>query len=131
MTAASDSKNRHLWERSYPAGLDWHAEIATQPLTRLLDRAIERFAKRPYLDFPGIAWSYREFGFHVDRVARNLVALGVGPGIGVGLYLPNVPHYPVAFFAVLKAGGCVVNMSPLDAERELHHKITDSGMRFA
>jgi long-chain acyl-CoA synthetase len=46
--------------------------------------------------------------------------------VHVGLYLPNTPHYPIAFFGVLKAGGTVVNYSPLDAERVLAHKIEDS-----
>ena len=44
----------------------------------------------------------------------------------VGLYLPNSPHYPIAFFGVLKAGGTVVNYSPLDAERVLEHKVENS-----
>ena len=48
------------------------------------------------------------------------------PGVHVGLYLPNTPHYPIAFFGVLKAGGTVVNYSPLDAERVLEHKVEDS-----
>ncbi len=52
--------------------------------------------------------------------------LGVGPGVHVGLYLPNTPHYVIAFFGVLKAGGVVVNYSPLDAERVLEHKVEDS-----
>ena len=62
----------------------------------------------------------------VARAAGGLQALGVGPGVHVGLYLPNSPHYMIAFFAVLKAGGVVVNYSPLDAERVLEHKIEDS-----
>ena len=32
----------------------------------------------------------------------------------------------IAFFGVLKAGGAVVNYSPLDAERVLEHKVEDS-----
>ena len=33
------------------------------------------------------------------------IATSVKPGVHVGLYLPNTPHYTVAFFGVLKAGG--------------------------
>jgi hypothetical protein len=36
---------------------------------------------------------------------------------------PNTPHYPIAFYGVQRAGGVVANLSPLDAERELAHKI--------
>ncbi|HUG25463.1 AMP-binding protein [Piscinibacter sp.] len=69
---------------------------------------------------------YAEFGRLVDAFAAGLQREGVGPGVHVGLYLPNTPHYPIAFFGVLRAGGTVVNYSPLDAERVLEHKIEDS-----
>ena len=83
-----------------------------------------RTARR--IDFMGRVLSYREFGALADRAAKGLQTLGVGPGVHVGLYLPNSPHYPIAFFGVLKAGGTVVNYSPLDAERVLEHKVEDS-----
>jgi long-chain acyl-CoA synthetase len=47
----------------------------------------------------------------------------------VALYLPNCPTHPIGFFGVLKAGGRLVHLSPLDAERELLHKLKDSGAR--
>jgi len=46
--------------------------------------------------------------------------------VSVGLHLPNTPHYLVAFFGVLIAGGCVVNHSLLYALRKLRHQILDS-----
>jgi long-chain acyl-CoA synthetase len=61
-----------------------------------------------------------------DHAAAGFQKLGVGPGVNVGLYLPNTPHYIIAFFGILKAGGRVVNYSPLDAARELEFKIGDS-----
>jgi long-chain acyl-CoA synthetase len=48
-------------------------------------------------------------------------------GDRVGLFLPNTPYYVIMFFAVLKAGGAVVNFNPLYAEREVVHQINDSG----
>ena len=47
-------------------------------------------------------------------------------GMRVGLFLPNCPYYVIAFFAVLKAGGTVVNFNPLYAEREIARQIEDS-----
>ena len=38
--------------------------------------------------------------------------------------------HPIAFFGGLKAGGKIVHLSPLDAERELMHKLKDSGARI-
>jgi len=104
----------------------WDAELPTRPVQQILDEAVARWPDRPAIEFMGQVISYREFGEAVQHAATGLQALGVGPGVHVGLYLPNSPHYPIAFFAVLKAGGTVVNYSPLDAERVLAHKIEDS-----
>jgi long-chain acyl-CoA synthetase len=96
------------------------------PVQRFLDDAVKRWPDRPALEFLGRTINYRELGELADRAAKGLQQLGVGPGVHVGLFLPNTPHYPIAFFGVLKAGGTVVNYSPLDAERVLAHKIEDS-----
>jgi long-chain acyl-CoA synthetase len=114
------------WEAHYPAGLDWFFDVAPRPLFALLDDACAAHAERPCLDFLGRKSSYREIGDLVDRAAKGFQALGVGPGVRVGLFLPNCPYYVICFFAVLKAGGTVVNYNPLYAEREIARQIEDS-----
>src|SRR3546814_8189650 len=66
----------------------------------------------------------------VAKVARGFRAIGVGKGVRVGLLLPNCPYYVICFFAILRAGGTVVNFNPLCAERELDRQIRDSGTRI-
>ncbi|MDX1542030.1 MAG: long-chain fatty acid--CoA ligase, partial [Geminicoccaceae bacterium] len=44
--------------------------------------------------------------------------------------LPNCPYYVISYFAILKAGGTVVNFNPLYAEREIARQIDDSGARI-
>src|SRR5918994_975574 len=114
------------WEAHYPAGLRWEFEVEPRPLFDLLDDAIATFANRPCLDFLGRKSSYREIGQLVDRAAKGFQALGVEKGVRVGLFLPNCPYYVICFFAVLKAGGTVVNYNPLYAEREIARQIEDS-----
>ena len=116
----------HPWIKSYPKGVRWDAELPLMPVQQLLDDAVRRWPENPAIEFMGRTLNYREFGDLVNRAAKGFQDLGVGPGVHVGLYLPNTPHYPIAFFGVLKAGGTVVNYSPLDAERVLAHKIEDS-----
>jgi long-chain acyl-CoA synthetase len=48
----------------------------------------------------------------------------------VALFLGNSPDHPVNFFGALKAGARVVHLSPLDGERALSHKLSDSGARI-
>lgn len=114
------------WEARYPPGLSWSFDVASRPLFALLDDAVARYPDRPCLDFLGRKSSYKEIGQLVDRAAKGFQALGVRRGVRVGLFLPNCPYYVICFFAVLKAGGTVVNYNPLYAEREIARQIEDS-----
>jgi long-chain acyl-CoA synthetase len=116
----------HPWIKNYPDGMRWDADLPLMPVQQLLDDAVKRWPDNPAIEFMGRVMSYSELGDLVDRAAKGFQKMGVGPGIHVGLYMPNTPHYAIAFFGVLKAGGTVVNYSPLDAERVLAHKIEDS-----
>jgi long-chain acyl-CoA synthetase len=118
------------WEKSYPAELRWDAPLRIETMPQLLDRAVRDYGDQPYIEFRGRQISFREFGARVDRVAAGLQKLGVGPGVSVALYLPNSPYHPLAFFGILRAGGRVVHLSPLDPARSLARKLTDSGARI-
>ncbi len=117
----------HSWLRAYPPGVSWSAEIPAFPVWRLLDESVARHPERRCIDFLDRIYTYREIGRMVDRAAKGLREMGVGRGTRVGLFLPNCPYFVIFYFAVLKAGGIVVNFNPLYAERELLHQIEDSG----
>jgi long-chain acyl-CoA synthetase len=114
------------WIKSYPRGVCWDAELTTMPLQEILERSAAKWPDNPALDFMNKKISYRDLSDLSDRAAKGFQKLGVRPGIHVGLYLPNTPHYVIAFFGAMKAGGTVVNYSPLDAEAVLEHKVDDS-----
>ncbi len=118
------------WEKSYPAGVKWEIEIEKKPVYALLDEAVKKWPNNYVIDFMDKRMTYADLDDQVNRAAKGFQQLGVKKGVHVGLYLPNTPHYIVCFFAILKAGGTVVNYSPLDAERELTHKIEDSETDF-
>lgn len=117
---------QYSWLDSYPGGMRWNTRLATGSVSDLLTQAVQAFPENPAIDFLGHKLSYRQLDNLVSRAASGLQLLGVGPGVHVGLFLPNTPHYFIAFMGVLRAGGTVVNYSPLDAERTLAHKIEDS-----
>jgi long-chain acyl-CoA synthetase len=123
---AIDAAESFPWLKSYPPGIDWGAEIAVKPMHALMEDAAARFGDQPCIDFLGRRYSYGEIGRLVRRAAQGFKALGVGPGIKVGLCLPNTPYFVISYFAVLRAGGTLVNFNPLYSERELIHQIEDS-----
>jgi len=118
---------RQRWLRSYPTGVRWDIETAPAPAWQLLDDAAQRWPDRPAIGFYGRQLSYGELRGLAARAAAGLQRLGVQPGDRVGLYLPNCPQYPIAFFGALLAAAVVVNYSPLDTEATIAHKIDDSG----
>ena len=67
----------------------------------------------------------------LDKTAARIAALlhtrGVAPGDRVALVMPNVTHFPTAYFGILRAGGVVVPMNPLWKAREIAHALRDSG----
>jgi len=118
--------HQHPWIKSYPPGVHWDAPLPATPVQQILDDAAARWPEQTALEFMGKKTSYRELQDLTNRAAAGFQKLGVRPGVHVGLFLPNTPHYVIAFFGVLKAGGTVVNYSPLDAAKVLEHKVEDS-----
>jgi long-chain acyl-CoA synthetase len=92
----------------------------------VLTNSAKQWPNHPSLEFMGRKITFAELDALANRAAKGFQGLDVKPGVHVGLFLPNSPHYAIAFFGILRAGGVVVNYSPLDAEKVLEHKVTDS-----
>ena len=58
-----------------------------------------------------------------------LQGLGLVKGDRVAVMMPNVPQYPIAVAAILRAGLVLVNVNPLYTARELEHQLKDSGAK--
>ncbi|MBU6418568.1 MAG: long-chain fatty acid--CoA ligase [Proteobacteria bacterium] len=105
--------------------------IPALPVDELLAQAAARHAFVPALDFLGKRMNYGELGCLVERAAAGFQRLGVVKGTRVALCLPNTPYYVVCYYGILRAGGVVVNLSPLYVECEIRHFLKDSGARIA
>ena len=91
-----------------------------------MDRAVANHGNRPCTNFLGRTMTYKEIGALVDRTAAGLQKLGVTKGTKVGLFLPNCPTFVIYYYAILKAGGTVVNFNPLYTLEELTYQLKDS-----
>ena len=118
------------WPFAYPSAIDWAAPISERPLTESFDRSAQQFASNCCVEFLGKRYSYAEIAELVARAARGFQDLGVEKGVKVGLLLPNTPYSVVAYYAVLKAGGTVVNFNPLYVAEEIERQIADSETRI-
>ncbi len=125
-TATNGSGAPYAWLKSYPADVDWFQKFTPAPLPSLLDNAARRFGARPATNFFGRVITYAELAHRVDCTAKGLHELGVGKGTRVGLLLPNCPAFIVFYYAILKAGGTVVNFNPLYSIPELTYQAKDA-----
>lgn len=128
MTHHNDTATGHdyPWLKHYPPGVNWMADIPVRPVYEMLEETVRNYGDRPGFDFLGAKQSWADIGDQVNRLAKGLQAIGVGHGVKVGLFLPNSPTFVIGYYAVLKAGGTVVNYNPLYAVKELKHQIDDS-----
>ena len=119
-----------IWLKSYPPGVP--ADIDTTQyasLVQLMEQAFRDYADRTAYSFMGQDISFAETDAQSRHFAAYLQGLGLVRGDRVALMMPNVPQYPVAVAAVLRAGFVVVNVNPLYTPRELEHQLKDSGAK--
>jgi long-chain acyl-CoA synthetase len=119
-----------VWLDSYPEGVP--ADIDASQYESLLDLMADSFAKyanRAAYSFMGQDISYQETDVKSQALAAYFQSLGLEKGDRVAIMMPNVPQYPVAVAAILRAGLVVVNVNPLYTPRELEHQLKDSGAK--
>jgi long-chain acyl-CoA synthetase len=98
-------------------------------LSSLLDEAAADQPDRPALRMDDLVLTYAQLREAAGRMSRLLSSAGIEPGDRVGLMLPNVPAFPIAFYGALAAGAVVVPMNPLLKSREVGYYLSDSGAR--
>jgi long-chain acyl-CoA synthetase len=74
--------------------------------------------------------TYRQLEGATAHLAGLLAEHGFSRGDRVGIMLPNVPHFPVCYYGVLRAGGVVVPMNVLLKKREVAFYLEDPGAKL-
>jgi long-chain acyl-CoA synthetase len=75
--------------------------------------------------------SWRQAADQVNALARALRSYGLQPGDRVVLVSENAPHWAIADFAIMAAGGVSVPAYTTNTARDHAHILADSGARFA
>ncbi|MEQ1368389.1 AMP-binding protein [Acinetobacter schindleri] len=72
-------------------------------------------------------FSYHDIDVYSQKLASYLQSLGLTAGSRIAVMLPNIIQYPIATFAIIRAGYVLVNVNPMYTQRELYHQLQDSG----
>ena len=119
-----------VWLDSYPEGVP--ADIDASQYDSLVGLMADSFAKhanRTAYSYMGQDISSSRTDVTSQALAAYFQSLGLEKGDRVAIMMPNVPQYPVAVAAILRAGLVVVNVNPLYTPRELEHQLKDAGAK--
>ena len=98
-------------------------------LASLLEHQARLTPDRPAIVLRPYMFTYAQLDTCASRVAAGLRALGYGPGDHIALACPNTPHFPIAYYGILKLGAVVVPLNVLLKPREIAFHLKDSDAR--
>jgi long-chain acyl-CoA synthetase len=99
-------------------------------LASIVTESAARVPDSPAIRLGEAELSYASLDDLSARMATLLAAKGLRPGDRVGVMLPNVPQFPIAYYGVLRAGCVVVPMNVLLKRREIAFYLEDSGAKL-
>ena len=119
-----------VWLDSYPEGVPTDIDASQyDSLVGLMADSFAKYANRTAYSYMGQDISYAQTDVNSQALAAYFQSLSLEKGDRVAIMMPNVPQYPVAVAAILRAGLVVVNVNPLYTPRELEHQLKDSGAK--
>ena len=119
-----------IWLKHYPEGVPADINPAQYTsLVALMEESFQKYGPQLAYSFMGKNISYAQTDSLSRALGAYLQSLGLAKGDRVAIMLPNVPQYPVAVAAILRAGYVVVNVNPLYTPRELEHQLKDAGAK--
>jgi len=84
--------------------------MADEPTTlaALIEAQGKALGEKPFLHFQDRVISFAELDRRVNRAAHWLAGLGVKPGVGVSIMMPNAPEWLFVYFATQRLGAYAV-----------------------
>jgi len=122
--------NDRPWLAHYDKGVPHTIEYPKAPLFYFLEEAAKKYPDRACTIFKGAVISYKEMNALTDHMAAALCDLGVKKGDRVGIFMPNVPQFVIAYFGILKAGGVVVAVNPTYPPDEVITPVNDANIEI-
>jgi len=126
----SDNMEKQLIE-AYTTNIPRHIDYPDYPVPYMLKNSAEKYPDKIALTFFRQDTTYNALWERVQRLAAGLQRLGLKKGDRVILLLPNCPVYVESYYAVMLAGGVVVQLNPMYTENELTDLAADSLAGFA
>jgi long-chain acyl-CoA synthetase len=95
-------------------------------LATVLDYSEKEDPGKTALVFGDTRLTYAELAGAANKIANGLVRAGIEKGDKVALSCPNLPYFPMVYYAVLKTGAAVVPLNVLLKRDEIAYHLKDS-----
>jgi long-chain acyl-CoA synthetase len=119
-----------FWKKSYDPGLeDLKPDQWEHSYPEICRQTFKTFPDKTALAFMGVHITFSQLDVYANRFANMLIASGLTKGDVVGINLPNIPEYVIAWLGILRAGCAVSGVSPLLSPAELEYQLQDSRAR--
>jgi long-chain acyl-CoA synthetase len=116
-----------IWRKSWDPGLtDIDPAKWETTYVDVIRDAFTNFPQKAALAFMGVEITFAELDRYTNRFADMLLKSGLKKGDVVGINLPNIPEYVIAWLGTLKAGCVVSGVSPLMSAEEMAYQLNDS-----
>jgi long-chain acyl-CoA synthetase len=122
--------NNRPWLAHYDKGVPQTIEYPKAPLFHFLEEAARKYPDRACTIFKGAVISYKEMNAQTDAMAAALIEMGVKKGDRVGIFMPNLPQFVVAYYGILKAGAAVVAINPTYPVDEIIMPVDDANIEI-
>lgn len=99
-------------------------------LVSLFDKAAEKNPDHIAYIFGDNKIEYGKIQEAVNRLVQGFVSLGVAKGDRIAVMLPNVPHFPISYYAIQKAGAIVVPINFTLAKEKIIKILEDCNPRI-
>ncbi|MFH2131365.1 MAG: long-chain fatty acid--CoA ligase [bacterium] len=117
-----------IWHQHYDYNVETSYRIPRLTIFDLLGIPANAFPDKPALNYYGSEITFYDLRQMSLRMANAFAEMGVQKGDRVGLHLPNIPQYVIAYYAAMSLGAVVVNFSPLYTPDELVPLIDQTGV---
>lgn len=95
-------------------------------LSMVLEHNVTAQPEKTAIVFGDKRFTFAQLAGAVNQIAGGLAALGIGKGDKVALSCPNLPYFPMVYYAILKTGATVVPLNVLLKGREIAYHLSDS-----
>ncbi|WP_374017831.1 AMP-binding protein [Paenibacillus thiaminolyticus] len=114
----------------WPARMPLTLAVPDTTLSDNLDVTARRYPDRTAIIYYDQVITYRTLRDEVNRMTAYLMHLGVDQGDRVLIYMQNSPQYIISYYAIMRCGGIVVPINPMNLTEEISFYIKDGSVKI-